>query len=123
MRASGHFEVELTPQADERAPAGRMTIDKKYRGGLSGTGLGQMISKRTEKGAAAYCAIEEVTGSVDGREGSFTLVHHGHMSANGQSLDISILEGSGSGELASITGSMTITQGPDGHSYELTYEL
>jgi hypothetical protein len=45
------------------------------------------------------------------------------MSKESQSLDVDILEGSGTGELETISGSMVITQGEDGHTYELTYEL
>ena len=51
MSAKGQFEVSLTPQNDEFS-AGRMLIDKTYTGDLTGTGIGQMISKRTEAGSA-----------------------------------------------------------------------
>ena len=40
-----------------------------------------------------------------------------------QSREISILSGSGSGELQTISGSMNITQDENGHSYEFTYQL
>ena len=123
MSASGTFEVELTPQEDVGSPAGRMLIKKTYRGDMDGSGAGQMISKRTETGSAIYCAIEEYSGSVKGKSGGFTLVHRGTMSKESQSLEITILEGSGSGELQGISGSMAITQDADGHSFELTFEL
>jgi hypothetical protein len=45
------------------------------------------------------------------------------MSKESQSLEVVILEGTGTGELENISGSMVITQGADGHTYELTYEL
>ena len=123
MVAKGTFEVNLTPQADASSPAGRMVIDKIYQGEINGTGIGQMISKRTEGGAAVYYAIEEFSGAVKGKSGAFTLIHKGFMSKESQSLEILILEGSGSGEFDNITGSMVITQDANGHSYELTYEL
>jgi hypothetical protein len=123
MTTNGAFEVEMAPQADSLAPAGRMVLNKTYHGGMSGSGSGQMISKRTENGAAVYYAIEEFSGSVDGRSGAFTLLHQGRMTKDAQSLDVRILEGSGSGELVTITGSMLITQEEDGHGYELSYEL
>jgi hypothetical protein len=80
-------------------------------------------SVATENGTAAYYAIEEFSGSVDGRTGAFTLVHQGWMNKDAQSLEVTVLEGSGSGELATITGSMLITQDANGHRYEFTYEL
>ena len=123
MNASGSFEVRLTPQDDAEVPAGRMLIDKTYQGDMVGSGTGQMISKRTDSGTAVYFAIEEFSGSVKGHRGGFTLLHTGQMNPESQSLEVTILEGSGSGELRSISGSMLIIQDESGHRYELTFEL
>ena len=123
MLANGTFEVDLKPQEDVGFPVGRMLITKTYLGDLSGSGIGQMISKRTENGTAVYCAIEEFSGSVKGKNGGFTLVHKGLMSKESQSLEVTILEGSGSGELQNISGSMQIVQDANGHRYELAFEL
>lgn len=79
MTASGTFEVQLTPQDDAEVPAGRMLIEKTYQGDMLGSGKGQMISKRTDDGTAVYFAIEELSGSVKGHRGGFTLLHRGHM--------------------------------------------
>jgi len=123
MTANGTFEVDLAPQEDTGSPAGRMLIRKTYLGDMNGSGTGQMISKRTENGTAVYYAIEEFSGSVVGKNGGFTLVHSGFMSKESQSLEVTILEGSGSGELQNISGSMLIIQDTTGHKYELTFEL
>lgn len=122
MSANGTFEVQLTPQEDAEAPVGRMLIKKSYVGDMSGSGVGQMISKRIEDGAAVYFAIEEFSGTVMGKSGGFTLLHKGYMSKESQSLEITILEGSGSGELQNVSGSMVIVQDADGHRYELDFE-
>ena len=100
-----------------------MLIKKTYFGDMTGSGIGQMISKRTESGTAVYYAIEEFSGAVTGKSGGFTLLHKGRMSKESQSLEITILEGSGSGELQKISGSMLIVQDASGHRYELTFEL
>ena len=123
MSATGKFEISLEPQNDENAPAGRMIIDKKYSGGLVGSGLGQMISKRTEAGSAVYSAIEEFEGSLNGKKGAFTLVHYGEMSAEGQKLNVNIVAGSGLGELENISGSLEIIQENNTHKYVLNYKL
>jgi hypothetical protein len=123
MSANGTFEVSLTSQEDLGTPAGRMLIKKNYLGDMNGSGIGQMISKRTEKGIAVYYAIEEFSGSIKGKSGGFTLVHKGHMSKKSQTLEVTILEGSGSGELQNISGSMLIVQDSNGHRYELSFEL
>ena len=123
MSANGTFEVDLTPQEDVGSPAGRMLIKKTYLGDMNGSGIGQMISKKTENGTAIYYAIEEFSGSVKGKNGGFTLVHKGLMSKESRSLEVTILEGSGSGELQNISGSMLIIQDENGHGYELTFEF
>jgi len=123
MSAKGTFEVSLDPQTDEGFAAGRMLIDKTYAGDIVGRGVGQMISKRIEQGAAVYFAVEEFSGTVMGKNGTFTLIHKGHMDRDSAAMDVAILEGSGSDELSGISGSMIIAQNDDGHSYELKYEL
>ncbi|MFK7885538.1 MAG: DUF3224 domain-containing protein [Gammaproteobacteria bacterium] len=123
MLASGTFSVKLTPQDDDRFPAGRMLIRKTYAGELTANATGQMISKRTDSGPAVYYALEEVAGSLAGKKGCFTLLHKGYMDQNGQVLDVSILQGSGTGDFQGISGSMVIEQIEEGHEYRLTYEL
>lgn len=120
---SGSFDVNIEPQQDDDAPAGRMILRKQYHGAMSGVGVGQMLSKRIADGAAAYSAIEEFVGSVDGKQGAFTLVHNGFMNGGEQTLKIYILPGSGTGELTNISGTMDILQQNGDHQYQLRYVL
>jgi len=90
---------------------------------MVGTGIGQMISKRMASGAAAYYAIEEFSGTLANKTGSFTLLHEGLMDSGAQSLKITIMSGSGTEEFATISGSMEIIQEDDRHSYILNYTL
>jgi len=121
MTAIGKFNIQLEPQSNDEIAVGRMLIKKKYSGDLTGIGEGQMLSKRTSAGTAAYTAIEEFNGYVDGKKGGFTLVHIGFMSKDAQSAEIKILEGSGSGELENISGNLVIILENGEHSYKLTY--
>jgi hypothetical protein len=123
MHAEGTFQIELVPERDEKNPAGRMIIRKTYSGDLIGSGVGQMISKRTSNGSAVYFAVEEFNGNLKGNTGTFTLIHKGAMTKESQSLDVYILEGSGNDELEGITGSLSIVQEDGNHSYELNYKL
>ncbi|MGD0365155.1 MAG: DUF3224 domain-containing protein, partial [Bryobacteraceae bacterium] len=94
MRASGSFEVRITPQAaDSDAPAvGRMSVDKQYHGDLQAGGKGQMLaSSGSVKGSAGYVAIEQVTGSLHGRSGAFVLQHNGTMTRGVPQLAISVV--------------------------------
>ena len=128
IRASGSFEVKITPQpTDEYADGavlGRLTIDKHFHGDLEGTSKGQMLSGGTStKGSAGYVAIERVTGTLAGRRGSFILQHSGTMNRGAPQLTISVVPDSGTDELTGLAGTMTIDVSDAKHAYELTYTL
>ena len=123
MLTKGMFTVKLEPQDDGYTNAGRMIIHKSYQGGLEGSGTGQMVSKRTKNGSSVYYAIEEFQGTVDGKKGNFTFSHEGYMTKDSQSLKIQIIEGSGTEELETITGSLLIKQENNEYSYQLKYNI
>jgi LDH2 family malate/lactate/ureidoglycolate dehydrogenase len=102
-----------------------MTLDKQYHGDLDATGKGQMLTAGSAvKGSGAYVAIEKVTGTLQGRTGSFVLQHTGTMTQNKPQLTITVVPDSGTGQLTGISGKMTIIIATGGkHSYDLEYTL
>jgi hypothetical protein len=127
LRATGPFDVKVTPQDDKSDDPllGRMTLDKQYHGDLEATGKGQMLTAGSSvKGSGAYVAIEKVTGSLQGRTGTFVLQHTGTMTQNTPQLNIAVVPDSGTGQLTGITGTMTIIIATGGkHSYDFEYTL
>lgn len=125
-RAIGTFEVKLNPQ-DEGAEAavGRMTIDKQFQGDLAGTSKGQMLMAGSEsvKGSAGYVAIEKVTGTLNGRSGTFYLQHNGTMNRGAGELTITVIPDTGTDQLTDLRGKMNIIIEGGKHSYEFDYEL
>jgi hypothetical protein len=124
MKATGEFEVSLVPQedADGDATLGRMTIDKIFRGDLTAKSKGQMLTAMTAvEGSAAYVAVERVTGTLAGREGSFALQHTGVMSRGAPHLSIAVVPDSGTGELEGLKGTMKIEIVGGRHLYDLDY--
>ena len=124
--ASGTFEVKVVPQDDksEDATLGRMTIDKQFHGDLEGVSRGQMLTALTSvEGSAGYVAIERVTGSLDGRMGSFTLQHSSVMRRGEPQQSIIVVPDSGTGRLAGISGRMTIKIVDGKHSYDFEYTI
>ena len=128
MTASGTFDVTLTPQplTDPTADPllGRLSLDKRFHGELAATSRGEMLSARTAvAGSAGYVAIEQVTGVLGGRHGSFVLQHSGTMTRGVQQLTITVVPDSATGELAGLSGTMTIRIAEGKHLYEFTYVL
>ncbi|HJU89373.1 MAG TPA: DUF3224 domain-containing protein [Gemmatimonadaceae bacterium] len=128
IRARGTFVVKLKPlkayaSADDPKRA-RMSIDKVFEGDLEGTSRGEMLTMSTTvKESAVYVAIERVHGTLHGRSGTFALAHTGTMTRGVPHLTIAVVPDSGTGDLAGISGSMSINIAGGDHSYELDYEL
>jgi len=93
--ASGTFDVRIEPVEHDQAGIGRMSLSQTWHGGLSGTGAG--------------------------REGGFAFQQFGTMDAGGQQLTYAIVPGSGTGDLAGITGTLDLTIVDGEHRYVLTY--
>jgi hypothetical protein len=126
-RASGTFDVKVTPQASddksEGAP-GRMSIDKQFHGDLEATSKGEMLTAGTAvKGSAGYVAIERVRGALHGRTGTFALQHSGTMTRGAPQLTITVVPDSGTGQLAGLAGQMAIVITEGKHSYDFEYTL
>lgn len=129
--ARGPFDVKLTPQTlhtEMQGPPfeklGRMSIDKTFHGVLEAKSRGEMLSSLTGvKGSAGYVAIERVEGSLDGRRGTFVLQHSGTMNGGTQSLTITVVPDSGTGQLAGLEGRMAILIDAGKHSYDFEYTL
>lgn len=122
--ARGTFEVKLTPQADGDAGLARMILDKQFHGDLEAASQGQMLSAGTAvQGSAGYVALERVSGSLQGRTGTFVLQHHGLMNRGTPSLTITVVPDSGTGELTGIAGTMRIEIADGRHSYDFEHTL
>jgi hypothetical protein len=101
-----------------------MSIEKQFHGDLVATSTGQMLTGMTEvKGSGVYVAVERVTGSLHGRNGSFILHHLGLMVRGVPQLTVSVVPDSGTGELAGITGTLNIIIADGKHSYDFAYTL
>jgi hypothetical protein len=126
--ARGSFEVSLKPldpynQAPD-AEMGRRAIDKQFHGELEAVSQGEMLSAGTPtKGSAGYVAIERVSGSLNGRSGSFTLQHNATMTRGTPYLNIIVVPDSGTGHLTGISGTMNIIIADGKHSYDFEYSL
>ena len=125
--ARGTFEVTLTPVQPDAGAApgapGRMLLAKTFHGGIEGTGAGEMLATLDDGRSGAYVALERVEGTLDGRRGSFALVHRGLMDDGAQELSIIVVPGSGTGELAGLSGVFHLTIEGGEHRYDLEYRL
>jgi hypothetical protein len=128
MQANGGFEVKMSPldvyNQSPEAKIGRLSIDKTFAGDLVATSQGEMVSGGSPAdGSAGYVAMERVTGSLHGKQGSFLLQHSGTMTPEAQELTISVVPASGTGELEGLSGGMEIRIEDGAHFYVFDYSL
>ena len=118
------MSVEPPFEDDGGVTLGRMSAEKRYSGPLEATSTVFMLAARTPvQGSAGYVGLERVRGSLEGRAGSFVLQHHGLMSRAGESLSVTVVPGSGTGELRGLEGEMTIEIAEGRHRYAFEYRL
>ena len=109
---------------------GRLELSKTFTGAIDGTSTVEMLYTRTPAtdgsfAGAGYVALERISGTVDGREGSFALLHISTVVGNEPPLSRYLISPrSGTGELTGISGVGLITIADDGtHTLHLDYEL
>jgi hypothetical protein len=126
--ANGTFEVKLTPQSPddkaEGATVGRFSLDKSFKGDLTGTSKGEMLAVSTPvQGSAGYVAMEQVTGTLSGHTGTFALQHTGTMNRGAPQLSVIVVPDSGTGQLVGLAGKMDIKIADGKHFYDFEYTL
>ena len=121
--AAGPFTVESNFEPpfhqEDGVMLGRGTFSKSFQGDLVATSTVWMTYARTpDPAVASYVALEQITGTLCGKSGSFAVTHQAHKTAEDSELLITVVRGSGTGELKGLTGKMTIEIDADGgHSY------
>lgn len=111
------FEITGWEETDVPGISGEVAYGAKMRKtfseGLNGSSEGLFIASGTEEGTRSYMAVERVTGSLDGRIGSFT-VHHGGLESSPETWFGHIVPGTGTDDLAGVTGSARISHDESG---------
>ena len=125
QHAHGTFTVDVHPLMPAPAEGlSRFSIDKQIHGDLEATSKGEMFGAgEYAKGAAGYVAIEMVSGTLNGKYGSFVFIHLSTLDANGPKMQVIVAPGSGTGELQGISGTFMIRIENGKHFYDFDYTL
>jgi len=129
-RADASIEVtdwkpEPFDEADAAPALVRIAVRERFTGDITATGHAAMLQALAADGSASFVAVERVTGSIGGRAGSFVLQDAGALAADGTVTgQWFIVPGSGTGELAGLTGTggFTATVGQHARAW-LDYQL
>jgi hypothetical protein len=134
VHAAGTFTVaSFTPTSVAPEPAvvtalavGVSTMEKTYDGEVTGRSATLFTAAfDQERGFGTYVAMESFEGALGGRTGSFNYVHSASTTGTDRSGEyFAIVPGSGTGELAGISGGGGMSVDSDGtHRVWFDYEL
>ncbi len=127
-RATSTFDITAwEPQEYDDQDGIKLTrthVGKAFHGDLEGSSTAELLMAVAPSGSAIYVGVERISGALQGKSGSFVLVHDASMAGDEQSLSLTIMRDSGTGELQGIRGAATITIDADGgHTLILDYDL
>ncbi|HEY7401438.1 MAG TPA: DUF3224 domain-containing protein [Actinomycetota bacterium] len=127
--ATGTFEITGMDEDAYRelGPGGKLTRARgtqRFDGDLEGEGSVEWLMCYAADGTARFLGLQEITGSIGGRSGSFVLEATGDHDGSRSKATWRVLEGTATGELAGMSGQggFEAPGGPKG-SFTLEYRL
>lgn len=90
----------------------------RYTGDFEGVGELRMQLAYRPEGSCEFVGVERLEGHLEGRAGSFVLLHRGSYGALRADVRVQVLEGAGTGELAQLAGEGEVVS-----EHEATYSL
>ena len=128
-RATGTFSVtggseQTTREAAGEAKLTRVSGTQRFSGGIVGEGSVDWVFCYRPDRSARFLGLQRIEGAIDGRSGSLVMESTGNHDGKRSNGRWRVIPGSGTGELAKISGEGTFEApgGPD-VSYELDYQL
>src|SRR5262245_8410879 len=129
--ATAEFEVKSWDESPARDGNGgskvtQASVTMAFTGDLEGEGAVEWLMGYGDDGTAAFVGLERVVGKVGDRSGTFVLQHTGTFDGKLATADLSIVPGSGTGDLAGIKGEGKLEAGLGRYgvrSLELDYDV
>jgi hypothetical protein len=101
----------------------RVHISRTFTGDIEGESTAELLIAKSE-GGGGYVGHDRIKGTLEGKSGSFVFQHGGIMGPGGVSNTGTVVPGTGTGELAGLTGEGTMLADEHGnHTLALDYEI
>ena len=126
--ARGEFKVSgMGEETYAKRRPGKLTRangSQAFSGDIKGTGRVEWLMCYRKDKTAEYVGLQEISGTLGGRRGSFVLTASGAYDGTKSKGKWAIVPGSGKGGLAGITGKGSFVAGPGPQAtFRLSYEL
>jgi Protein of unknown function (DUF3224) len=112
------------PYGESEGPeVSRVHISRTFSGDLAGESTAELLIAKSE-GGGGYVGHDRISGTLQGKSGTFVFQHTGLMGPEGVTNNGTIVPGTGTGELEGIAGEGTMLADEEGnHTLTLVYEL
>lgn len=124
------WNEERIAETDASHAVASAVFTTEWSGDIVGTSTcGLLISyvagdpAKPETLVGPYVGYEHVTGTLDGRAGSFVLAAHGSHDGSVARTDVQVVPGSATGELAGLRGTGSYSAGAMTYVLTLTYDV
>lgn len=107
------WEPNVYDEPGEGPALARVTVRKTFRGVIDGTSVAEVLTADGPNGRG-YVASERFAGAVDGRNGTLVFQHCGLDDGDAPYTFGHIVPGSGTGQLAGLSGEITFLHDASG---------
>jgi hypothetical protein len=111
MNTEGNCSFQITgwdentyQEITDAAKLSHAKVTQSYSGAIEGTSSVDYLMSYTVNGTASFVGLERVSGSIDGKTGTFVIQHTGTFSHGTARSSWSIVPGSGTGDLSALRG-------------------
>jgi hypothetical protein len=123
-QATGTFKIDSWDEQPYAEKLTRAQVKATYSGDLEGQGETEWLMCYREDKTADFVGFQRIVGRIGGRSGSFVFQSTGAFDGKEASGPLTIVQGSGTDELAGITGSGTFSAPMGGEpSVSLDYDF
>ena len=127
-QATGTFEItswdeQPFHEGDDGRKLTRASVTQHHTGDLDGDAAVEYLMSYQPDGTATFVTLQRFDGAVAGRRGSFVLQGEGAFADGVAQAPLRIVDGSGTGDLAAISGGGSFRAKGHDTSFALEYEL
>lgn len=122
----GSWDENPILEREDGAKVTRAEVSMSFEGDLTGDGAVEWLMAYADDGTAIYVGVERIVGALGDKTGSFVVQHVGSFDGQIAKSDLTVVPGSGTGELDGLTGGGTFEAGMGSEgkrSVTLDYDL
>lgn len=117
------WEEQTYSEVEDGLKLSRAIVKNTYSGVIEGEGTLEYLLIYRADGTCPFVGAERIVGTVDGKSGSFVLKHEGEYANDTATTTLTVVEGTGTGDLTNLRGTGAFGATHDQMDYTFDYEF